>query len=304
MTYLKYDFLDWAQFFVALLVTKISICLFLLRLSQFDRLRTVLYGLIWLLVTTHIPLFFIYVFQCDPVRKAWDKEMDGKCMSMDIVQNVITAQGAISAITDIMRAAFPLLLLWNVKIRTKTKVGICLLMGAGIMFVASATSKLQGEPPSLSLAPRKPTILTSNPGVGVPGALTRVFEVNIGIMAACAPILRPFIRYVKARITGQDPHHILRPFPTQSFHSSWYTRLWRSRSSAKESDPRGFHRPENNEWGRVKGGEASNGTDVTISLPIQGIRDREDSRGVMMPDKLKMYDSGSTIMTQKGKDMV
>lgn len=95
MTYLKYDFLDWAQFFVALLVTKISICLFLLRLSQFDRLRTVLYGLIWVLVTTHVPLFFIYVFQCDPVRKAWDKEADGQCMSMDIVQNVITAQGGI-----------------------------------------------------------------------------------------------------------------------------------------------------------------------------------------------------------------
>ncbi|KAI4229427.1 MAG: hypothetical protein L6R36_000881 [Xanthoria steineri] len=94
MTYLKYDFLDWAQFFVALLVTKISICLFLLRVSQFDRLRNVLYGLMWVLVTTHVPLFFIYVFQCDPVRKAWDKEADGKCMSMNIVQNVITAQGA------------------------------------------------------------------------------------------------------------------------------------------------------------------------------------------------------------------
>ena len=91
LKYLKYDFLDWPQVFAVLLVTKISICLFLLRLSQFNRLRDLLYGLIGLLILTHIPLFFIYVFQCDPVRKAWDRQADGKCMSMDIVQNVITA---------------------------------------------------------------------------------------------------------------------------------------------------------------------------------------------------------------------
>ena len=91
--YLKYDFLDWTQFFIALLVTKISICLFLLRLSQFNQLRNILYGLIWVLVTTHAPLLFIHIFQCDPVRKAFNKQVDGKCMSMNIVQNVITAQG-------------------------------------------------------------------------------------------------------------------------------------------------------------------------------------------------------------------
>lgn len=91
--YLKYDFLDWAQFFIALLVTKISICLFLTRLSQFHRLRAVLYGLMGFLFVTHIPLFFIYVFQCSPVRRAWQRDVGGKCMSKDVVENVIIAQG-------------------------------------------------------------------------------------------------------------------------------------------------------------------------------------------------------------------
>ncbi|KAI4253705.1 MAG: hypothetical protein L6R42_007481 [Xanthoria sp. 1 TBL-2021] len=300
-TYLKYDFLDWAQFFIALLVTKISICLFLLRLSQFDRLRNVLYGLIWLLVTTHIPLFFIYVLQCDPVRKAWDKEADGKCMSMDIVQNVVTAQGAFSATTDFICAAFPAVLLWNVKIRPKTKVGVCLLMGAGIItgIIAILRTQYSWQVQSNDVS-----------WVGVPGALTRVFEVNIGIIAACAPVLRPFVRYLKARITGRDPHHILRRFPTQqSWHTSWYSRFWRSRSGAKEETSQGrgieFGSRAKGSGKPAKAEDANNETDVTISLPIQGVQERQDSRPVTMPaHTLKLYDSGSTLTTQGGADEI
>ncbi|KAI4220781.1 MAG: hypothetical protein LQ349_008001 [Xanthoria aureola] len=61
-----------------------------------------------------------------------------------------------------------------------------------------------------------------------------LFEVNIGKIAACAPILRPFTRYIEARITGQDPHHILREFPTPSFHSS-YTRASCARSPVQRN---------------------------------------------------------------------
>ncbi|KAL8998623.1 MAG: hypothetical protein Q9169_002374 [Polycauliona sp. 2 TL-2023] len=305
MTYLKYDFLDWAQFFIALLVTKISICLFLLRLSQFNRLRNVLYGLMGILVMTHIPLLFIYIFQCDPVRKAWDREMDGECMSMDVVQNVVTAQGVFSFLTDFICAAFPAILLWNVKIKTKTKVGVCCLMGAGVITGAIAITRTafswQVQSEDLSW-------------VGVPGALTRVFEVNIGTMAACAPVLRPLIRYIKARITGRDPHHILRPFPTQSWHSSWYAHFWHPRSSTKKgasrSEGREFDSPAKG-WGQLKKeGDTTNGTDVTISLPIQGVQERQDSMTAMMPaHTTKTFGSGSTLAAPVGpndimKDMV
>ncbi|KAL8790917.1 MAG: hypothetical protein Q9213_000342 [Squamulea squamosa] len=296
--YLKYDFLDWGQFIIALLVTKISICLFLLRLSHFNRLRAALYGLIGVLVITHIPLFFIFVFQCDPVRKAYDKEIDGRCMSMVMVENVIIAQGVFSFVTDFVCAAFPAFLLWNVKIKTKTKIGVCLLMSAGVMFVAW---------PENAKGPNGLITSTSTGGiaitrtafawqiksndvswVGIPGALTRVFEVNIGIMAACAPVLRPFVRYLKARITGRDPHHILRPSPTQTYHSSWYSRFWRSRSSAKDSMRQGqgihFGAPANELEKGGKGGDWSNGTDVTtdtMNLPIQGIQERHDPVSMM-----------------------
>ncbi|KAL8838494.1 MAG: hypothetical protein Q9176_005046 [Flavoplaca citrina] len=222
-------------------------------LYQLPKLRNILYGLIWVLVTTHVPLLFIFIFQCDPVRKAFDKQVD-----------------VFSFLTDFICAAFPAFLLWNVRIKTKTKVGVCLLMGLGI-----------------------------------------VFEVNIGIIAACAPVFRPFVRYVRARITGQDPHRILRPFQTsQTWHSSWYSRFWRSKSNAKEGTQHAqgteFRSPtEEKPPKATKGGDASNETDVTISLPIQGVQERQDSMTMMPPARaLEMYDSGSTLGSQVGADKI
>ena len=64
---------------------------------------------------------------------------------------------------------------------------------------------------------------------GVSNAMTRIFEVNIGNIAACVPVLKPFVRYVRARATGRDPHSILRPRTSDpELHSRWYNRGWRT----------------------------------------------------------------------------
>ena len=104
--FLKFDYLDWAQFFVALAVTKISIRLFLLRLSQFNKLKVILYGLIGFLVTTHVPLLLLYILQCDPVGKVWDHGLSGKCLSLNVVENIVIAQGGESLPYSFIDVAF------------------------------------------------------------------------------------------------------------------------------------------------------------------------------------------------------
>ncbi|KAL9634019.1 MAG: hypothetical protein Q9204_003170 [Flavoplaca sp. TL-2023a] len=126
---------------------------------------------------------------------------------------------------------------------------------------------------------------------------------------SCAPVFRPFVRYVRARMTGQDPHHILRPYQTrQTWHSSWYSRFWRSKSSAKEGTKHAqgskFRPPaENKSPKTTKGGDACNETDVTISLPIQGVQERQDSMTMMPPARtLEMFNSGSTLGSEMSAD--
>ena len=94
--FLKYNFLDWIQVFVTLALSKISICLFLLRISKFERWRWFLFGLIAFLVVTHVPLTLLYLFQCIPLQKNWQQVMGpvpGHCMSKKSVEKIIIVQG-------------------------------------------------------------------------------------------------------------------------------------------------------------------------------------------------------------------
>ena len=115
--------------------------------------------------------------------------------------------------------------------------------------------------------------------------------------------MRPFFRYVKARITGQDPHEILRRkhFVTQSFHSSWFSRFWPSRSSQKQS----FHGQGINcdkAAHEAQQGKSSNNpdTDFSLSLPLQGVHDSMDDE-ILPVRTLHVFESRGSLQTQLGE---
>lgn len=91
--FLKYDYLDWIQAFTTLAVSKISICLLLLRLSKFSRLKAILYGLIAFMIVTHVPLTFMFIFQCSPISKYWNHAIGGRCWSKQMITRILIAQG-------------------------------------------------------------------------------------------------------------------------------------------------------------------------------------------------------------------
>ena len=131
--FLKYNYLDWVQVFVTLAVSKISICLFLLRISKFERYRYFLFGLIGFLILSHTPLTLLYMLQCIPLGKVWKPEVPGYCFSKRAVEKIIIVQGVFSIGTDFIGAAFPVILLWNAKLSMRTKVALNLLMGLGVI---------------------------------------------------------------------------------------------------------------------------------------------------------------------------
>ena len=270
--FLKYYYLDTAQFFIALATCKISICLFLLRLSQFNKLRRSLYGLIAFLIITHLALFFLEVFQCLPVDKVWNLDVAGKCMSEQTIMNILIAQCVISFLTDFICAAFPIVLLRNLHIKRQSKIALCCLMGLGIITggiaIARTATAWQVKSEDLSW-------------VGVPNAMTRIFEVNIGNIAACVPILKPFGRYVHARVTGRDPHEMLgrRNSPASS-PPLWYSkRFWLRRPSPvyekSEQELRPVPVPVESTRvpPRVLARGESIATQGTLDLPLQGVRE-------------------------------
>lgn len=106
--FLKYDYLDWVQVFLTLMLSKISICLFLLRLSSFRKIRLGLHAMIIFLVTSHVPLTFLIIFQCSPISKYWRNALSGPgyCFTKATVETIIIIQGG-----ELLRICSPHLIL-------------------------------------------------------------------------------------------------------------------------------------------------------------------------------------------------
>ena len=142
--------------------------------------------------------------------------------------------------------------------------------------------------------------------------MTRIFEVNIGNIAACIPILKPFARYVHAKVTGKDPHQIFQRSARDSeMDRSWHRHRWRipwQRSGSKEYTSR---QPETDlppnvmkmraialEEAATKGRTTRTGS---IALPLQGTQSQEDIPNVPEIHHSHYFQSGRTPESDSGE---
>lgn len=132
--FMKYSYGEWIQTFQTLMFTKISICLFLLRIPVERYLIRPIQGAIVFLIVTNIVLTLVWIFQCNPIARAWNTQTPGHCLSNGQLQRVIISQAIISIISDFLLALFPIVLLWKVQISSRIKAGLCTLMALGLMY--------------------------------------------------------------------------------------------------------------------------------------------------------------------------
>ena len=191
MEFNKYTYGEWIQTFATLMWTKVSICLFLMRLPNSKALLLPLQYAVAFLLFSNTILTVIWIMQCQPIHAAWDNR--GICMSREAKEGVILAQAIISVVSDFTFAVFPILFLWRVQIDLKTKIGLWILMGLG--FITGACCLVRTVLNGQSV----PLDGTYN---GIINWLWRLFEVQIGIIAACIPTLRPLYLWFMKRVGG------------------------------------------------------------------------------------------------------
>ena len=131
--FMKYSYGKWIQTFQTLMFTKISICFFLLRIPVRKYMIRPIQGAIIALIISNIVLTLLWIFQCNPIASAWNKQTPGSCFTNGQLQRIIISQALISTISDFMLALFPIVLLWKVQIAPRIKAGLCTLMALGLM---------------------------------------------------------------------------------------------------------------------------------------------------------------------------
>ena len=115
-------------------------------------------------------------------------------MSRESKDAIVLAQAIISVVSDFTFAAFPIFVLWRVQIDFKTKMGLWVLMCLG--FITGACCLVRTVLNNQAL----PLDQTYD---GIINWLWRLFEVQIGIIAACIPTLRPLYKWLKERVSGE-----------------------------------------------------------------------------------------------------
>ncbi|KAK3320367.1 hypothetical protein B0T19DRAFT_468682 [Cercophora scortea] len=126
---------------------KISIALLILRMINRNKAYTIfLWALIILLFMVNLLLTVVTFAQCTPVPWLWDQldpaaSYKGSCWDPSIQKNYGYFQGAFSAFSDLALSLFPILIIKDLKMDLKLRIGLCIVMGLGVIATIAAVVK-------------------------------------------------------------------------------------------------------------------------------------------------------------------
>ncbi|KAI4267784.1 MAG: hypothetical protein L6R38_008096 [Xanthoria sp. 2 TBL-2021] len=183
----KYSYGEWIQGFQTLMLTKLSICILLLRIPVEKHLIRPIQGAIAFLIITNLVLTLLWIFQCNPIAGSWNKMTPATCFTDAQLLRIIISQAIISIVSDFALALFPIELLRKVQIQRRTKIGLCILMSLGLITAACCTVRTVMNWQNISSDPTWTSVVNW---------YWRTWEVSIGIVAASIPPLRPAYKLV------------------------------------------------------------------------------------------------------------
>lgn len=115
-------------------------------------------------------------------------------MSREVLQKIVLVQAVISVVSDFSFAILPIVFLWRVQIDLKTKLGLWTLMCLGFITGAFCLIRTILNDEALPL---------DRTYDGIINWIWRLFEVTIGIIAACIPTLRPLYNWGVRKWKGE-----------------------------------------------------------------------------------------------------
>ncbi|KAL7958057.1 hypothetical protein V8C34DRAFT_284176 [Trichoderma compactum] len=125
---LKYWYFCYIWYCVTMILTKISIGYFLLRITV-ERIHTWIIGTVMLVtVVTGIVFFFVTMLQCAPVSYFWDKTQSGSCINIDVIITLTYIYSALSVICDFTFALLPIVLIMQLQMNSRTKIALIPIM--------------------------------------------------------------------------------------------------------------------------------------------------------------------------------
>ncbi|KXH50089.1 hypothetical protein CSAL01_08953 [Colletotrichum salicis] len=134
--------------------------------------------------------FILVIFQCRPLHVFWDvgPRTPGRCFSTSVVLGCTYTLAILNCFADWAFGILPLLIVWSLQMRLKTKLLVILLLGFASIASIATIVRAVAVPGLLS----QENFLRDTAYL----AIWSNIEPGIGIAAACAPALSPVVRHV------------------------------------------------------------------------------------------------------------
>ena len=117
---------------------KLSIGLFLLRLSTVSIHRIIIWSTIVVTELTSCVYFLVFILQCQPASYFWTRYTgaEGICVNENIPVLVGYVYSAVSCACDWTLGILPIFVVWNLQMNSRTKVSVGIILAVGSMYVS------------------------------------------------------------------------------------------------------------------------------------------------------------------------
>ncbi|PLB46462.1 putative integral membrane protein [Aspergillus steynii IBT 23096] len=209
VTAMKYWWLCEIAYCFASIFCKISVCIFLMRITVKPIHLWILYTVMVLTVLAGLVFMFLMLLQCKPLayfwtRTAFDPDIDGHCISIDIIIAMTYVYSAFAAICDFTVGLLPIFLVRKLHMKKQTKIAVVCILSMACIASSAVIIRI---PYVKTFA--DPDFLYATVEI----AIWSNIETGLGITAGSLATLRPLLRHWLG--SRADPSYSS-PFPGPS----------------------------------------------------------------------------------------
>ncbi|KAI9727406.1 MAG: hypothetical protein M1834_008412 [Cirrosporium novae-zelandiae] len=185
---------------IILSLVKASALIFLDRINgnQIPKIRYAIRGAFLLNASIAIIFLIALIFQCSPISYAWTvanpATKHGKCVDQGVLY---TIQGVLIIVTDIFVLSLPACIVYNLHMRLRQKIAVTCLLSLGLIVTLVGCIRLK-------------TVIHHYFQKADPDGnwdisfIASTVEVDVAIMTACGPSLKPLMQRWLPRLLGSS----------------------------------------------------------------------------------------------------